>query len=47
MSAIAEKSTIAKPFLKWAKGKTSLKYAIGENQNPFLPSTKNKRTYNF
>jgi hypothetical protein len=47
MLVTAEKSTIAKPFLKWAEGKTSLKSAIGENQNPFLPNTKNKRTYNF
>jgi hypothetical protein len=47
MYVIAEESAIAKPFLKWAKGKTSLKSAIGENQNPFLPNAKNKRSYNF
>jgi alpha-L-fucosidase 2 len=42
MSVIAEKSAIAKPFLKWAEGKTSLKSAIGENQNPFYQTPRIK-----
>jgi alpha-L-fucosidase 2 len=42
MLVTAEKSTIAKPFLKWAEGKTSLKSATGENQNPFYQTPRIK-----